>query len=227
MRILITHLTRMGYPRICVAGIDLATGEHVRPVRTAVDPLTFDDTRPQGGVFELAGIVELGDVVACGNPPETEDHRYERRAARFVERVTDVVLWETLESVAQASLENIFGADLREQGRTYAIDLGGGHASLGCLRAEEPVRLHAERYGDRRTLRLAVQLDGRDRHLAVTDLRLFTEDFSQPHEGEVRRMNQDLHAADEILLAVGLARPFARAGDVERHWLQVNSIYCH
>ena len=40
-------------------------------------------------------------------------------------------------------------------------------------------------------------------------------------------MNQDLHAADEILLAVGLARPFARAGDVERHWLQVNSIYCH
>ena len=32
MEILVTHLTRMKEQCICVAGIDLATGKHVRPV---------------------------------------------------------------------------------------------------------------------------------------------------------------------------------------------------
>lgn len=32
MEIVINHLTRMGPGRICVAGIDIATKKHVRPI---------------------------------------------------------------------------------------------------------------------------------------------------------------------------------------------------
>ena len=32
MKIVVNHLTRMQLGRICVAGVDMATGKHVRPL---------------------------------------------------------------------------------------------------------------------------------------------------------------------------------------------------
>jgi len=61
----------------------------------------------------------------------------------------------------------------------------------------------------------------------VTDLRLFTADFSAPDSEAVQGLSEELKGAEEILLSVGLSRPFPRTGETEsRHWLQVNTIFC-
>ena len=56
MRIIVNHLTRMQPGYICVAGVDVSSGQHVRPVlrgRLTTDLLTLD-----GGPFDIASLVE-------------------------------------------------------------------------------------------------------------------------------------------------------------------------
>jgi hypothetical protein len=227
MRLLVTHLTRMTHPRICVAGIDLGSGEHVRPVRTADDPLTLADTRERGGIFELGGIVGLTGCSPCGVPPEIEDHAYEPTRSSFERLASGAEVWTALDAVAQPDLATIFGSGLLERGLTYASSTGTGAASLGCLRVSAPLDLYVGRSHGQPRLRLAITLEGRDRDLAVTDLRLFRPDFSAPDTTAVAALNDRLRRSEQIILAVGLTRPFQGSGDTEpRHWLQANTIFC-
>lgn len=71
MRIVITHLTRMEAPRICVAGIDTDAGGHVRPTTGRSHPLTRELLAEQGGPYALGALVDLGEVTpyrwgSCG-----------------------------------------------------------------------------------------------------------------------------------------------------------------
>ncbi len=90
MQIVVNHLTRMtSESRICIAGIDLATFEHMRPVTPATDLLTRALLRENGGAFGVGALVDLGPVEACPNPPECEDHRFETVNAQAVENLED------------------------------------------------------------------------------------------------------------------------------------------
>ena len=51
MRIVVNHLTRMRRGYICAAGINLATGEHVRPLPRSGD-LRYRDLAAHGGRSE-------------------------------------------------------------------------------------------------------------------------------------------------------------------------------
>ena len=59
MQLLINHLTRMHGGHICLAGVDLETRQHVRPM-LANDPVPFYLLARYGGPFEMARIVDLG-----------------------------------------------------------------------------------------------------------------------------------------------------------------------
>ena len=90
MRIIVNHVTRMKTDsRICVAGINADTFEHFRPVTPRNDPLTRTLLRENGGPFGPGALVELGEVTACPNPPETEDHTFATADARREEDLTD------------------------------------------------------------------------------------------------------------------------------------------
>ncbi len=75
MQILVNHLTRMQPGYICVAGIDLETGTHVRPVLW-YGRLSTSLLLKNGGPFELGCVVDLGPTVCVGRAPEHEDHRF-------------------------------------------------------------------------------------------------------------------------------------------------------
>ncbi len=86
MRIVVNHLTRMRAASICVAGIDLDTGRHVRPITRG--GLTRDHLHENGGPFALGAIVELGATTPNPNPPEVEDHWFWPDRARLVEMMS-------------------------------------------------------------------------------------------------------------------------------------------
>jgi hypothetical protein len=82
MRIIVNHLTRMQPGYICVAGVDVSNGHHVRPVLRG--RLTTDLLASKGGPFDMAALVDIGRVESCGHAPETEDYNFDPSTAYFL-----------------------------------------------------------------------------------------------------------------------------------------------
>jgi hypothetical protein len=174
MRVVVNHLTRMTFPRICVAGIDPRTFEHVRPTTTSFDPLTRNLLRKRGGPFGMAAVVELGAVVPEPTPPETEDHWCEIAEVRHVEDLADDEFLELLGEVSAPDLACAFGPGLERVGWKYAVEVGRGERSLAVVRARRQPELAVDdQFG-----RLQLRLNDVDppAFLPVTDIRFYEAD---------------------------------------------------
>jgi hypothetical protein len=140
MRIVVNHVTRMSSDsRICVAGIDAATFQHVRPVTPASDLITRTLLRENGGPFGSGALVDLGPVGGCPNPPETEDHEFATVRAKRIEDLSDEAYLELLEQVSDRDVPSAFGPDLVEvRPRKLAVPAGRGSRSLAVLPVINP-----------------------------------------------------------------------------------------
>jgi hypothetical protein len=222
VRIVVNHLTRMKAPRICAAGLDRAGGRHIRPT-THPDPLTRSVLASEGGPFALGTLVELGDTTPCPNPPETEDHRFSPTQAQVLGQLSPDRYLELLREHARDGLHALFGQQLERRGRSYAVEAGLGTASLGILRTRgKAKKVYINAFGS-----LRLELTGSDppASLPVNDLRLFEPDHETVSAKAVADLNARMSRTNDILLMVGLTRPYLASGDDrKRHWLQINGI---
>jgi hypothetical protein len=227
MRILINHLTRMHGGHICVAGVDLATRRHIRPL-LAGQPLPFYLLARYGGPFEMAHVVELGSPRAAPDPPHVEDYIFVPARAKSDRPAAAHEFWQLLEDMRQPSLRAIFGSALREVGPgRWATDLGRGQASLGLLEPATPPELYLSATRDARP-RVRIRFnDGEIRaDASVTDLRLFGDDHATPDAARIRAVAQWIADSRGVILGVGLTRKFRSSDDAPYcHWLQVNNIH--
>jgi len=230
MKIVVTHLTRMQRGTVCVAGLEVDTGQHVRPV-PPMGVLQSRVTTPRGGPFDMATVVDLGLTRPVPTPPEIEDCELTWWHARAVRLVEPALFWEMLRFVARPSLTVLFGPALRSIGRSGSrravTDLGAGHASLGVLvpRGQPRLTLGAKPDG-REVVRMSLSDGDLALDLSVTDLRLYTDDGGRPDAARVRDVADRLARRVPALLSVGLTRPFsARPDEPPLHWLQVNNIH--
>lgn len=222
MKIVVNHVTRMKSPRICLAGVDTESLEHVRPTTSASEPITRDLLREQGGPFGMGAVVELGSTQAVPVPPETEDHRFRTTNARFVEAMDGDEFVALLELVSSPDLSSAFGPALERLQRNYAVERGFGDRSLAVIRAPKRSELEVDRYG-----KLRLQMDdvrGRA-NVSVTDVRFYREDQKALRDRVVQSVRLRLKRGVEAFLMLGLARAYqARDDDRERHWLQLNGL---
>lgn len=223
MRIVVNHLTRMNAPRICVAGIETETFEHVRPTTPAYDRITRRLLREEGGVFRVGSVVDLGTVRPEPAPPESEDHRFETNRARHIEDLTGPEFVALIDEVAAASLEDGFGPDLERVGWKYAVEAGKGDRSLAVVKARRRPRLDIDdRYG-----RLQLRFDDPDppTYLSVTDVRFYEPDHTTIRRAVVDDVAKRLRSGVESFLMLGLARAHQTStDDRKRHWLQLNGL---
>jgi len=227
MRLAVTHLTRMRPGYICVAGVDANTGAHVRPVQP-VGQLSDALLSRRGGPFDMATVVDLGTVRPVGQPPEVEDLEFTPWHARAVQSIEPDLFWEMLEFLSRPTLREIFGPDLRPAGRDSAIvNMGYGHASLGCLRpARQPVLYVTVGRDGKPRLRLRISDGVLDLDLAVTDLRFYEADHVRLRTDDVDDALDRLATGVPVLLSLGLTRAFApRDSEAPVHWLQVNNLH--
>ncbi len=227
MRILINHLTRMHGGHICVAGVDLQTRRHVRPM-LANDPLPFYLLARYAGPFDMATIVDLGSPRAAPVAPHVEDHVFVPARARAERLAAAHEFWGLLEELRRASLREIFGPTLHEVGRgRWVIDPGGGTTLLGLVRPAAPPLLYLETVaGGRQRIRVKLDDGQLQADAGVTDLRLFGDDHATPDAARVRAAAQRIVDSPGVILSVGLTRQF-RVSDRAPyyHWLQVNNIH--
>ncbi len=222
MRIVINHLTRMEAPRICVAGIDPATGRHIRPITERDHPLTRSLLGAHGGPFDLGALVEIGNVTADPKRPETEDHLFWPARAKVMGRLSPNRYVELLHEHADDCLTAIFGDDLVRHDWNYAVEKGRGTVSLGVLRVRRRPDIEIDRYGK---LRLRLNDEDKPAFLSVTDVRFVEADHKMVKAELVSDVKARMRRGVEVLLMLGLARAFQRSeDDRERHWLQVNGI---
>jgi hypothetical protein len=222
MRIVVTQLTRMHAPRICIAGVDPRVDRCIRPTTGPGHPLTRELLSEEGGPFALGALVDLGEVIPKPEPPESEDHIFRPDQVRVVGQLSADRYLELIRERSRTSLRAIFGDELVRHGRTYAVDKGCGAASLGTLRVRRKVDLKVDRYG-----KLRLRLPGKDASasLAVTDVRFVEADHKTIKTELVADVSARMQRGVGVILMLGLARAFQKSeDDCERHWLQVNGI---
>jgi hypothetical protein len=226
MRILVNHLTRMVPGFICVAGVDVESGRHVRPLTNRVMiPHAWSAAR--GGAFGIGNVVDLGPARYKGAPPEVEDHLFHEQHLRCVERLGPAAFWQSLEACCETRLQRIFGPELRLEGHTCVTDAGQGRASLGCI---VPRAVHDLTVGPRGSARLSLEIGQAALDLPVTDLRFYEIDERNAvwvvDRDRVESVRYALQTGVPVILSVGLTRAFQRSSaDRKRHWLQVNNIH--
>lgn len=221
MRIIVNHLTRMQPGYICVAGVDLQTGKHVRPVQ--LGRLSRTRLTRFGGPFDIATLVDLGRVEYVGAAPKVEDYRFSFDEAHpyFVAAPRD--FWYLLDHTAQRRLADIFGPEMRKHGGTCALPLGKGRASLGCL---VPVGNPELVMSDSGTVRLHFNDGAFDVRASVTDIRLYEADQKTPRTAVIDDIQRRINSGVGVILSVGVGHPWRKPDDMEeRHWLQVNGIH--
>jgi len=207
---------------VCVAGVDVHTLKHVRPV-LRYGRLTTDLLKPNGGPLDIGSVVDLGPTAYAGHAPELEDHYFDPERAMWLFDDDPDDYWEFLNQVTQESLAAIFGPELELWEESCTLDVGEGRASLGCLAQEERPWLYVDH---RDTVRMVLESVTPSVDLSVTDLRLYESDHKTPRKDLVADVQKRLEGGVEAILSVGLTRPWRKQGDTtERHWLQVNNIH--
>src|SRR5215211_6839498 len=83
LQILVDHLTRMQPGYFCVAGVDVNTPRHIRPVLRR-GRLTIDLLSTGTGPFDVGSVVDLGPATYAGHAPELEDHHFDPAHARWL-----------------------------------------------------------------------------------------------------------------------------------------------
>jgi hypothetical protein len=227
VKLVINHLTRMQKGFICVAGIDLATGQHVRPLLQS--QMRKDMLARHGGPFDMGCVIDLGWTKYIGTRPETEDYLFHRSEARCLGSMPADEFWGLLQGLAKRKLGEIFGRDLLPRGpRSYAVDVGQGIASLGCYITPCRPQLLLQRRDplSRGRIRLQFQSGRYEFELSVTDIRLYREDHVTPDPDAVESIAAWLLDGPEVVLSVGLTRAFHGSPEEPAlHWLQVNNFH--
>jgi len=227
MRIVVNHLTRMHGGRICVAGVDVQTDRHVRPV------LKWGHTTPgllarNDGPFDVGNVVDVGRVVHRPRPPHVEDHLFVPSRARRIETLGAEAFWALLRAVSRETLVEIFGSELKRAGRSSAgTEVGQGRVSLGCLRPKRKPRLTLFSEGKVKPRIRARVDDGEfDVWVSVTDIRLYCDDHATPDCAIVEDVRRRLDRPGAVILSVGLTRAYTPSAEAKPlHWLQVNNIH--
>lgn len=208
----------MKAPRICIAGIEVNSKRHLRPVTAPDDLITRSLLIEEGGSLQLGAGVDLGQTREVPNRPETEDHFCQTRDFDVLGVLSDREYLDLLAGVDDGDIATAFGPGLQRNGRTYAMDLDGGDHSLACVRAGKGERLAI----DFEKLYLRTTEGAK---VKVTDIRFFESDQKTLCRDVVTDVNDRLRDGVGAYLMFGLSRPWARPGENEElHWLQLNGV---
>ncbi len=233
----VTDVTRMAAPRVCVAGFFSDDGRAVRPVmpyksrKDITEEFLWKDDLL---IVRPFAEVRLDFKRPVSDPPHTEDWEIDTQAGPELVRFLPPEERRTfLQSHLDPTVESIFGAPIQKD---RYICQGEGERSLGTIRAEgvSEVTYGQRQYEDEEAKwEYRIQFSdgsGREFDLAVTDLtfRAACDYLRDRKEWDLGRisgwMTEFLGSAGrEVYLRIGLARGWEKHPD--RCYLQVTGVY--
>jgi hypothetical protein len=222
MQLVFNHITRMGAPRICIAGIDPESRRHVRPTTPSTDLITRVLLRKELGPIAMGALVDIGSVTPVPSPPESEDHAFHTANVEYIRDLDEQEFLDLLDLARDADIQTAFGPALENVRGGYAVEAGSGERSLAVVRACEPPTLIIDGW---KKLRLYVRdLDPAPK-LSVADVRFYEADHKTIRKDLIRDVNARIEDGVGVLLMLGLPHAMQMSwDDRERHWLQLNGL---
>jgi hypothetical protein len=225
--IIITDVTRMKAPRVCIAGV-MEDGQSIRPVfpyGNIEEDWLYENGR---AIIRPFAKINLNLIEPRNNPPHCEDWVIQPESRRFLGLLNEQDKKALLAKITDPSVEKIFGAEMQTTPGHFIREREGCR-SLGTVHARIVTRVILGKYDGKLDYRIEfVDESGCIYELAVTDLgfRYFVEHSLRPELGLARlasNLVQQFHQG-EVYLRIGLARPTWKE---HPHccFLQVNSIY--
>ena len=234
---IVTDVTRMRSPAVCLAGFFSDDGSPVRPVMPyqAGKRLTEDFLwAHEDLIVQPFAEVRLDFSAPVSDPPHTEDWEIDARACPELVRVlSPQERWQFLRAHLDPSVQAIFGAPVQD---SRYVCKGQGERSLGTILAREVYKLaYRHREYDDGEVKWDFRIwfmdeSGADFGLAITDL-TFRDgcDHLRDRKGwEPDRVSEWLTrflSSDQrdVYLRIGLARGWEKYPD--RCYLQVTGVY--
>lgn len=218
-QVLITETTRMSGDKVCVAGIDIYSGQMVRPLQG--DGSNWEERKwVDKGLMVVGNILSLTPALnrSVAFPHATEDLRL--KSVGMLGKSNKAELFNACIETSNDDIATLFMHSLIDL--KYAPDgtrcpsLGGFRVSASNLRAESSFEKPKVIYTDPR---------GGRHYLSVTDLEVKNMELS----AGVNVLNEQLSnvGRDQVVLRLGLARGWAGANDKynpRRCFLQLNGI---
>jgi hypothetical protein len=221
--IIVNHLTRVRDGRICVAGIELDSREHLRPVTVESNFLDRSALATEGGPFEIGALIELGETDPHPDPPQTENHRFSLERVEPAFRLKETEYLELLEPLCRDTLREAFGPALRRVQPSCAAPEGEGERSLACVRLPARARLRID--PDSSRLRLYLPDPELPATLPVADLRFVEPDHLTLRTDAIDTVAAALQHGEPAIAMLGLGGAWSPSPDYPAmHWLQVNGI---
>lgn len=228
--LLVTDLTRMKPPRVCVAGYweDLTL---VRPKLQNEHGLTeqflFQGGRPIIKPFAQVVLDFLAQPLL--QPPHTEDWLIDPNFKTLLqEQLPERQRFAFLRKILDPDVASIFGTEIRDDYGFY-VRAGEGSRSLGTI---QPREINLVSYGPRENsnwdYRISfVDQSGKNYRLAVTDLAFRRYcDYRRQHGQSPEEIREELKqqwSQATVFFRIGLARGWEKFPD--RCYLQITGIY--
>lgn len=230
INVLISEVTRMSLGNYCVAGLNLDTNKMVRPLQKSGANWALGADR---SVFNVGHILECRPTGERGPamPHATEDTRL-YGVPTVVNQLSEDQTYSSLLGSTSLTVVEAIGQRLSEN---KYVEENAKCRSLGGVRAQrKKLKFYCNSFGKLRLL--LADTDGTDYDLPVTCdwLQHFfspSDEDAEPHFGtdEANEWLDVNHSTDELIIRVGLARPWdgkGKAWNPRRCYLQANGIVC-
>lgn len=209
-KIIVTDLTRFANPNICcLAGIDMETGECIRPLPyLEKNSIISCDIKP--------GTILRGNFDPCHTivAPHTEDHDYEISKLEYKNPETLTEFYSILEKDSVLSIEG--GFNTRVEGKKIKPEDAPSCSIITLKVPSNNVEVIKDNYGKIR-VHLTDETGNHFNYLSLTDLKTFESIMTS---GSIDGINNNISRSTFTYLRIGLSRIHEGS-----YWLQVNGIY--
>lgn len=230
--LIITDVTRMKSPRVCIAGIT-DTGETLRPILPfpyIQESWLYSENK---AVIRPFAKVTFNFITQRSEKPHTEDWQIDTLYKLDPDLLDNTQRKELLFRIAEKNLTELFSAPLQRIGQGYFIPKGQGQRSLATLIPKQVTFIGlCEEYGEMKHRIKFTDWSDTSFTLTVTDLsfRYFVNHLLKVQNLSCRYINnklEQLFSNTEIFLRLGLARGFNpdKNEAQDRCYLQVTGIY--
>ncbi len=210
-QIVITDVTHFNNEsKVCVAGIDIKTGECLRPVKP--DYLSHQDLK----TLNIShGSVLSGEFnFLKNNKPHCEDVSYQN--LQFERLCSNDEFREILKRTLSSNIEDGFGVVLGNERKVIVPDLNPQNSLITISVNPENISVFQDTsFGKARTKIHFSDESGKEyKYIPVNDLRYYGDNYKEIHFDNM-----------EVFLRIGVGRQYKAQNGKDGYWLQVNGIY--
>ncbi|HFD33108.1 MAG TPA: hypothetical protein ENJ28_10450 [Gammaproteobacteria bacterium] len=218
-RVVITDLTRFSNPDIvCIAAIDEATGECLRPMPYLKSAKVVELNIHPGAILEGNLTVNNGN-----SNPHLEDSSY--TTLKYLGAAASDDFKSILDRTLSNSVSSGFGVTFADGQKHIPVGVNANCSIITIKIPPTSLHIHEDQYKPGKIKASFTDGAGQSfRYLSITDRGFF--DFAKNHQddGQLSKVQLFLLTQEELYLRIGVSRQW-KLGERDGYWLQVNGIY--